>query len=113
MNGAKLFIIVQISVSRLDKLHLPPIPFFRRPDGEVYPIASLTIALNQEFVIVLLAVISGIEQDGGIAYRLLHANATDIHGAARQMIARISPAHGPVHVWRTVTAGDDNRLHIL
>ncbi len=51
MNGAKLFIIVQISVSRLDKHHLPPIPLFRRPDGEVYPIASLTIALNQEFVI--------------------------------------------------------------
>ena len=95
------------------KEDLSAIPFFRRPDGEVNPVATFSIALDEEFVEVLLAVIGGIEENGGIAYRLLHAHAADIYGAARQMVARISSANGPVHVRRTVAARDDNRLHVL
>ena len=80
------------------KEDLSAIPFFWRPDGEVNPVATFTIALDQQFVEVFLSVICRIEQDSGIAYRLLHTHAADVYGAARQMIARIRPAHGPVNV---------------
>ena len=62
------------------------------------PVATFTIALDEEFVEVLLAVIGRVEQDGRIAYRLLHTYAADVYGTARQMVARISPANGPVHI---------------
>ena len=42
---------------------------------------ALAIALDEEFVEVLLSVISRIEQDSRIAYRLLHTHATDVYGA--------------------------------
>ena len=77
------------------------------------PIVALAIALDEEFIIILLAVIGSIEQDGGIAYGLLHTRTTDIHGAARQMVARISPSHGPVHIRRSVAARDNDGLHVL
>ena len=79
----------------------------------MYPIVALTIALDEEFVEVFLSVISGIQQDGGIAYRLLHTYAADVYGTARQMVARISPANGPVHVRRAIATRDDDGFHVL
>ena len=37
-----------------------------------YPVDASAIALYQQFVEVLLAVVSRVQQNGGIAYRLLH-----------------------------------------
>ena len=63
----------------VDEHGLPPIPFLGRTHGEVYPIVTLTIALDEEFVKILLAVIGRIEQDGRIADSLLHASTADIY----------------------------------
>ena len=95
------------------KEDLSAIPFFRRSDGEVNPVATFSVALDEQFVEVFLSVIGGIEENGGIAYRLFHTYAADIHGAARQMVARISPAHGPVHIRRTIAARDDDGFYVL
>jgi len=102
-----------LSASRLDEHHLSAIAFLRWTHGEVYPVVTFTITLDEEFVKILLAVISRIEQDSRIAYRLLHTSAADIHRTACQMVARIRPANSPVHVRRTVAARDNDRLHVL
>ena len=44
---------------------------------------TLGVSLNEELIKVTLGTISDIEKDVGIAKRLFHANATDIHGATR------------------------------
>ena len=77
------------------------------------PIVPFAIALDKQLIEIFPAVIGGIEQDGGIAYRLLHASTADIHGAARQMVARICAANGPVHIRRTIATRDNDRLHVL
>ena len=71
----------------IQEKNLPSVSLLWWPDSEVNPIVPFAIALYQELVVILLAVISRIEQDGGIAYRLLHTSAADIHGATRQMVA--------------------------
>ena len=43
----------------------------------------LGISLDEKLIKVPLSSISDIEKDVGIAKRLFHANATDIHGATR------------------------------
>ena len=44
---------------------------------------TLGVPLDDELIKVTLGSISDIEKDVGIAKRLFHANATDIHGATR------------------------------
>ena len=44
---------------------------------------ALGVSLDEEFIKVALCSISDIEQDIGIAKRLLHPDASDIHGATR------------------------------
>ena len=71
----------------IQEKNLPSVSLLWWPDSEVNPIVPFAIALDKQLVVILLAVISRIEQDSGIAYRLLHASAADIHGATRQMVA--------------------------
>ena len=59
----------------------------RRTYGEVHPVATLAVSLYQQLVKVFLTIISRIEQYSGISDCLLHTHASDIHGAARQVVA--------------------------
>ena len=52
------------------------------------PIAACLVALDEEFIIIPLGAIRDIQQDGGIADGLLKARYMDIHGTARQVVAR-------------------------
>ena len=74
--------------------------------------AASLVALYEELIIIALRAVRDIQQDRGIADGLLKSRHADIHCAARQMIARRTPASQPIHLRRTVTAGNDNRLVI-
>ena len=74
----------------------------------MHPVVALAIALYQQFVKVLLAIIGRIEQDGCIADGLLYARTSNIYSAARQVVARISTAHTTIHFRRTVATCDND-----
>ena len=58
------------------------------PHGEVDPMAACLIALNEELIIIPLGIVGYIQEDGGIADGLFKTRYADIHGAARQVVAR-------------------------
>ena len=84
----------------------------RRTYGEVHPVAALAVALYQKFVEVFLTIISRIEQYSGIPDRLLNAHTSDIHGAARQVVARMGPTHAPIDFRRSIPACNNDRLFV-
>ena len=73
------------------------------------PIATLAVALDEEFIVVSAGTIGDIQQDGGIADGLLDAYAADIHSATCQVIAGRRTTCQFIHFWRTIAAGDDER----
>ena len=94
--------------SGFQELDTPPITL--RPDGEVHPVAPVPVALDEEFIEVLLPVISRIEQYCCITDGLLNACTTDIHGTTRKMVARIRATHALVHLRRSIPARNNDRL---
>jgi hypothetical protein len=56
-----------------------------RTHGEVYPDSRASL-LQDQFVEVLLLAVRDVQQDAGIAYRLLLTRTVDIYRAARQMV---------------------------
>ena len=84
----------------------------RRTYGEVHPVATLAVALYQQLIKVLPPIISRIEQYSGIPDRLLHAHTSDIHSAARQVVARMSPTHAPIDFRRSIPAANNDRLFV-
>ena len=76
-----VFITNLINGLTYNKVYFASIIF--RPYCEVNPIMTLGVSLDEELIKVPLGSISDIEKDVGIAKRLFHANATDIHGATR------------------------------
>ena len=77
-----------INSLRLDKPTLSSIPL--RLHSEVNPVAACLIALYEQLIIFLLDTVGDVQEDRGIADGLLEARHTDIHGAARQVVARRS-----------------------
>ena len=53
------------------------------PHREMHPNSPVAVALDEQFVKLLLRFISVIEENGGIAKRLLHARHLNIHRASR------------------------------
>ena len=76
----------------------------------MHPVATLAVTLYQQFIEVLFPIICRIEQYGGISDRLLYAHTSDIHGAARQVVTRMDATHTLVHLWRPVSAANNDRL---
>ena len=64
-----------------NKVYFSPIIFW--PYCEVNPIMPLGISLDEKLIKVPLSAISNIEEDIRIAKRLLHPDASYIHGATR------------------------------
>jgi len=79
------------------------------PHREVQPDGAMLIALNQQFVKVLVRFVADVEQDSRIAYQLFHILYAYIHGTARQMIAIGNPTYRPIQLRRSVAAVDDYR----
>jgi len=64
----------------------------------------------QQLVEVLAAHIADVQQDGRIAQSLFHPDATDVHGAPRQVVRRKHTTHRLVHLWTSEPRVDDNRV---
>ena len=73
--------------------YLSSIPLTWWPHCEMQPHCPIPILLNQNLVEVLSTAISDIQQNDGIAKRLLNPVDTDIHRTPRQMIRRCRPSH--------------------
>ena len=73
------------------------------------PIAALAITFDIKLIIITIGAVGDIQQDARIAEGLLDAHAADIHGATCQMIARGRASCQPIHLRRTIAAGDDER----
>ena len=72
------------------------------------PIGRTALLLNQ-LVEVSFSTIGDIQQDSRYADRLLWAIATDIHRAARQMVAFLRAAALPIHFLTPIARVDDDR----
>ena len=92
---------------RLDKLDFAAV--VAGADGEVEPVVALGRALDEQLIKVPLRAIGDIQQNVRIAKRLFDAHATDVHRAARQMVARWRAPYRLVHLRRTITRIDNNR----
>ena len=75
------------------------------PHGEVYPDGGATF-LEDELVEVHLLAVGDIQQDAGIAYRLLLPCAVDIHRTPRQMVRILGTATFLIHLRRPETTID-------
>ena len=80
--------------------------------GEVDPVAASLVTLDEELIVVALRTVSDIQQDRGIADVLFKSRHTDIHSAARQVVARRRSSDQPVHLCRTVARVDHQREHL-
>ena len=85
----------------MDKRNLSAI--ILRPHGEVQPIISLRTPLDEQFIKLLLLTISDIQQDSRVADGLFDAEATDIYGTARQMVAARHATDGLIHGFASET----------
>ena len=83
-----------------------------RLHGEVDPMAASLVALYEELIIIALRAVRDIQQDRGIADGLFKSRHTDIHSAARQVVARRRSSDQPVHLCRTVARVDHQREHL-
>ena len=107
-KGAVPFVYFCVRLLRLNQPHSAAIA--AGTYGEVEPVGALGASLQQQLVEVLVPLVTDVEQDGGVAYELLDASHADVDGAARQVVAGRSTAHGPVHLRTPVPAVDDDRL---
>ena len=57
------------------------------------------LLLYQQFVVVLAVLVADIQQNRCIAQRLFHPDAADVHGTARQVVARRDAPYRFVHLW--------------
>ena len=73
------------------------------------PVGALWRSLQQQLVEVLLALVTDVEQDGGIAHQLLDARHANIRCTPRQVVRAFRSAHGLVHCLRSIPAVDDYR----
>jgi hypothetical protein len=55
-------------------------------NGKVNPMAIILILFDKELIEIFFRFVRIIHKDGGIAYRLLYAVASDIHSATGQMV---------------------------
>ena len=76
-----------------------------RAHGEVYPDGRAAL-LEDELVEVLLLAVRDVQQDAGIAYRLLLPHTVDVYRTARQMIRVPRPAAELIGIWRPKTTID-------
>ena len=81
--------------------------------GEVDPMAASLVALYEELIIIALRAVRDIQQDRSIADGLFESRHMDVHRAARQMIARRTPASQPIHLRRTVARVDHQSLRMV
>ena len=75
---------------------------------EVNPISRTALLLNQ-LIKIPFRTIRNVEQYPSHADHLLRAIATDIHRAARQMIAPLCAAALPIHLLTPIARVDDDR----
>ena len=75
------------------------------PHREVYPDGRTTL-LEDELVEVQFLTVRDVQQDAGIAYRLLLPRAVDIHRTARQMVRILGTSAFLIHLRRPETTID-------
>ena len=75
----------------------------------VNDIRSVNAELEQLIEVHFLAV-RNVQQDTGIAYRLLLPRTMDVHCTACQMVRVLRPATELIRIWRPESTIDDNRL---
>ena len=88
-------------------------PVILRPHSEVHPVVAIGVALNKQFIELLLTLVADVQQDGGIAQGLFDAIATDVSGTARQVVRVRGTTHRLVHLETTVPAVDDDGVVTL
>ena len=67
-------------------------------DGEVEPVFTPGVVLAEEFIEVLASLVGDVDQDATVAVHLLWAQAANIHGAARQVVAGLLTSHHLVYL---------------
>ena len=103
MSGAVFFtllVAVLLVALRLYQANLTAIIGW--PHREVQPDGAMRIALNQQFIKVLVRFVADVEQDSRIAYQLFHILHPDIHRTPRQMIAIAHPTNRPIQLWAAI-----------
>ena len=94
-------------------------PFYIRPPSvarwfhrKVNPDDTLPL-FYQQLIKVLLVQVADVEQYRRVAQRLFDTDATDIHGAARQMVTRWHTSHCLVDLRTSEPTVDDYRVVTL
>ena len=79
-------------------------------NSKVNPDCTISVLLDENFVIVLLRLIRVVHQDHRISHCLLNASDSDIHGAPRQMITRRRTSHLLIQLRTPIPAINHDRL---
>ena len=82
------------------------------PHREVHPDGRAAL-LEDELVEVQFLAVGDVQQDTGIAYRLLLPRTVDIYCAPRQMVRVLGTSAFLIHLRRAVARVDPDALHIL
>ena len=85
------------------EIYVPSVTF--RPYREMYPDGGAAL-LEDELVKVQLLTIRDVQQDTGIAYRLLLPRTVDVYRATRQMVRVRCTATFLIHLRRAVATVD-------